>query len=350
VVLSTYNRSRLLRRALEHLLDQRLDGLSFEILVVDNNSSDGTATVVERLAEQAPARLRYLFEPAQGISHARNAGIRQARAPIVAFTDDDVCAPPDWVASLARAFEEYPGAQVVGGRVLPMWPTEPPAWLTPEHWSPLALVDYGEDVQPVDRSRPRCLVGANMAFRRSVFERIGLFATSLQRVRDTIGSLEDHEFLTRLFRRGGTGVYDPRVVMFADVQHDRLRKAYHRQWHEGHGHFYAVMRDSEVERSQRGQLLGVPAHMYRQLIGSSAGWLVAMARGDTAAAFTCETRMRFFLGFFRTRSRQRDAAPDRALVRPPVAMRAWLARLRGHPAAAAAGRDDAGARVSKPWD
>ena len=98
-------------------------------------------------------------ETKQGLSHARNAGIAAARAPIIAFTDDDVRVGPDWLAAIMRTVRAYPGVSVVGGKVLPIWPAPPPPWLTPEHWGPLALVDYGEQPVRVDADNPLCLVG-----------------------------------------------------------------------------------------------------------------------------------------------------------------------------------------------
>jgi GT2 family glycosyltransferase len=249
-------------------------------------------------------RVRYLFEPRQGLSYARNAAVLEARAPLIAFTDDDVRAEPDWVAAIVRAFDEHPEADAVGGRVLPVWPVAPPAWLTRDHWTPLALVDHGESPVTVTAQHPICLVGANLAFRRSVFEAVGGFATDVQRVKDGIGSLEDHEFLLRLLRIGCRGVYDPRIMVHAGVQANRLERQYHRRWHTGHGHFHALLRSRHMERTSVGTLFGVPAHLYRQAIGDLAGWVRAKAVGQPARAFLHEVRLRFFGGFFQTRRRQ----------------------------------------------
>jgi len=230
-----------------------------------------------------------------------------------------VRAEEDWIASITRAFAEHPEASMVGGRVLPSWPASgPPAWLTPAHWAPLALVDYGPSPVSVGSARPLCLIGANMAFRREVFTRVGLFEPALQRVKNGIGSLEDHDFLLRCYAAGCVGTYDPRIVIHADVQPDRLSRAYHRNWHTGHGRFHALMRSESVERSNAGTFLGVPAHVYRQAIGEAAGWLAAKARGQADRAFGHELRLRFFEGFFSTRVREvREAgglSPGRDLL------------------------------------
>lgn len=129
-MIATHNRSVRLATALRCVLAQTAREPTFEIIVVDNNSSDGTRELVEVVAH-IDAWGRYLFEPRQGVSHARNAGIAEARAPIVAFTDDDVCVSPEWTTAIGQAFQHNPWADFVGGRVLPSWPRAVPSWLTP---------------------------------------------------------------------------------------------------------------------------------------------------------------------------------------------------------------------------
>jgi GT2 family glycosyltransferase len=269
---------------------------------------DTTAAVVER-ASALDGRVRYVRETKQGVSHARNAGVAAARAPLVAFTDDDVRVGRAWLASLALAFAAHPEASMIGGKVLPIWPEPPPSWLTQEHWGPLALADHGDRPLRVDAANQLCLIGANMAVRRSLFDDIGYFATSVQRVDNGIGSSEDHEFQLRLFRSGGFGIYDPQIVIHAAVQADRLDVAYHRRWHMGHGHFNALMRPEYLEVSTVGRLLDVPAHLYRAAALDALAWLRATSTRDRAEAFSRELRLRFFLGFLRTRRNQFRSLP-----------------------------------------
>lgn len=307
--MSTYNRGALVADAVRSVVAQTADITPpFELIVVDNNSTDGTRDTIARVAGTDP-RVRYLFEPRQGLSYARNTGIAAARAPFIAFTDDDVRVEPEWVARILRAFAEHPEADAIGGRVLPLWPCAPPPWLTREHWAPLALVDHGDLPFAVSPDRPICLVGANVAFRRSVFASVGRFATDVQRVKDGIGSLEDHEFQLRLLRAGRTGIYEPGIVVHAEVQPARLQRAYHRRWHTGHGHFHALLRSEHLERTRRGTLWGVPMHLYRQALGDAVGWAVATIAGNASRAFGHEVRLRFFRGFFQTRRREHLEKP-----------------------------------------
>lgn len=302
VVLSTYNRAQVLPRALASLLDQDHDSARYEIVVVDNNSTDGTRQTVESLAAKAP-NLRYVFEPKQGLSHARNTGILAARAPLIGFTDDDVRVSRDWVSTIVRLFTEHPEAACVGGKVLPSWAGAWPGWLTREHWGPLALLDYGDSPFHVNTTRRLCLIGANSAYRREVFDRVGMFAPRVQALGREVGT-EDHELLLRLWRAGGQGFYWPRLTVVSDIAPERMQRAYHRRWHHRHGRFSAIMHEEEMERTRAGRLFGVPAHLYRRAAVELAGCAGRLLRGDVARAFTHEVGLQFCLGFFRARWRE----------------------------------------------
>jgi glycosyltransferase involved in cell wall biosynthesis len=294
---------------LKHLLAQDFTGVAAELIVVDNRSTDDTAEVVREFAAASPIPLQYCFESKQGISFARNHGWALARAPLVAFTDDDVEVAPDWTVRIVRAFAAHPDVECVGGRVLPIWPSAPPAWLTREHWTPLALLDYGAAALHLDSNDPRCLVGANLALRREALARLGGFSPAVQRVKDGIGSIEDHELLIRFWNAGGRALYVPELIATAPVDPQRLQKRYHRRWHSGHGHFYAVMRLPAFEHSTVTRFLDVPGHLYRQYLTDVAAWLGCILSGRIDEAFRVEMRMRFFWGFVQTRRRDRKR-PD----------------------------------------
>jgi GT2 family glycosyltransferase len=312
IVISTYNRCDQLRHALNAVLDQRTHDLSCEVIVVDNNSTDATRPVIESLIRSGATNLRYVFEPRQGSSYGRNAGIEHAAAPLIAFTDDDIRPAPDWVNQLKQGFDEHPEVDFIGGKVLPLWRTDPPAWLTPDHWSPLALVDYGDKTITVDAERPLCLVGANLAFRREVFRRVGMFSPKHQLCgrddRNGIGSTEDYDMELRIWNNGGKGLYAPDAVVISDVDPDRLTKAYHRRWYAGHARFSSRMRLKEIfsadgrlvpQRTQASRLFGVPSFVYLELFWSLARWTQAAFRRDESGTFFHENRVRHCVYYIR---------------------------------------------------
>ena len=262
--------------------------------------------------------LRYVLEPRQGLAHARNTGIAAARADIVAFTDDDVMVAHDWVLELKRNLDAHLEVDCVAGRSLPVWPSDPPAWLTRLHWvGPLALQDYGDEPFIVDARRPICLAGANLAFRKRVFARLGGFSPEF-------GRSEDTEFMLRFWRAGAGALYVPAMMAHAAVQRERLTKAYHRQWHTNNGKSNARMAMEELtapDGSLRPNLphvarvLGVPRFAIRLLAAQAVGWLMAKARRHEPQAFWHETQTRELVGYMcESRARFRQPFRDNACI------------------------------------
>jgi glycosyltransferase involved in cell wall biosynthesis len=311
VVIPTYNRGDALPRALESLACQDLDPERYEIVVVDNNSTDHTREVVEAFVGRTP-RVRYVFEPRQGVASARNTGILTAVAPIIAFTDDDVRVSRDWATTILTVLAAHPEVACVGGKVLPNWQGPWPAWLTREHWAPLAILDYGEAPVHVNAERRLCLITANVAYRREIFDRLGMFAPHMF-------WLSDHEILVRLWHAGGKGLYWPQLTAIADIVPQRMRRRYHRRWHRRHGRFAALMHDEGFERTKVGSVFGVPAHVYRQAATHLAGWLAQTLRRNSAKAFSHEVGLWSCAGFFAARWREfltQHDAPSRS-PQPP---------------------------------
>lgn len=314
-IVCTYNRSALLGESLARILAQRGEGLRYEVIVVDNNSTDDTRQVIERFAASSQHPLRYLCERQQGVSYARNAGIAASRAPVLAFFDDDVLVADDWLIEIKRALAAHKDIDYVGGKVLPRWASEPPVWLVAENWAPIAAQDYGDAPFVIDAGTNVGLISANLAIRRRALDEVGWFRPELQRVRDGIGSMEDHELLERLARAGKRGLYAPQIVVRADVPTARMTRGYHRRWHRGHGKFYAISRSASFEESAAGRLFDVPAHLYRQAAADAKGWLMHTLRGEAAKAFAHQSRLWFFLGFVGERRRQFLGAERRSSAR-----------------------------------
>lgn len=326
VIICTYNRCELLKRSIESVLSQDCGGIRYELIIVDNNSTDQTRQLCNSFLSRCAIPVRYILEPRQGVSYARNTGMAQAKAPIFAFSDDDVCVGKDWIASIKRAFDLHPEIAGIGGKVLPEWSEKPPEWLTRRHWMPLALQDYGDAPIKIDAENALCLITANLALRRQVFEQIGLFSTTLQRVKSGIGSMEDHELHMRLWEANYQEMYMPDVVVYAVVQSERLTKEYHRKWHKGHGYFYALLRDQKFERSAI-RLFDVPAHLYKQAFLDLLYWSKNRLTGNQEKAFLYETRLRFFAGFFHQRLKTFRRFENPSVVRELAAFFYSLLRL-----------------------
>jgi glucosyl-dolichyl phosphate glucuronosyltransferase len=304
VVISTRNRSRRLRLAIASVLNQTAPGLRFEVIVVDNNSTDDTEAAI-RSFEGGETPVRYVFEEHLGVSNGRNAGILAARAPIVAITDDDVLVDSDWVATIVRLFRGRPDIDCIGGRVLPLWEGPKPPWLDRRHWSPLSLIDYGDAVPEIGSEYPLCLITSNMAMRRSAFDRVGFFSPAFRRC-------QDHEWQVRYWRAGGRALYSPHLVAYAAVPVERLEKRYHRAWYREQSGFCALMQISESISadgslspvpigSESTRVFGSPAYLYRELLEEMVSWVKSAVRLRRAESFASANRVRYLKGYLRKR-------------------------------------------------
>ena len=180
VLVCTYNRADLLREMLESLRTVQ-SPRAWDVVVVDNNSSDHTRAVVENFARVFPVPLTYVFEARQGKSYALNTGIQVSGADIIVFTDDDVRVGPGWLDAACSTLDEQMHVDYTGGPVRPIWGGTPPVWLDQRRgdlWGTLAILDYG-DTPFVFEERRRVPLGANMAVRRTLIERIGGFHPAL---------------------------------------------------------------------------------------------------------------------------------------------------------------------------
>jgi len=175
VIICTYNRCDFLPAALNSLANQTLPKEQFEVLVINNNSTDETEAVSKEFERNHPAvNFGYHIEKNQGLSFARNRGIKESQGKYISYIDDDAIASPEYAEAVLEAFENYPDYAALGGKVTPFYDNGEPKWLTPHLWGMVAKVDQGEEPKTFGKKTP---VGCNMAFRKKIFDTIGLFDT-----------------------------------------------------------------------------------------------------------------------------------------------------------------------------
>lgn len=217
VVLCTCNRAGRLKRTIESLCQASgPQGVEYEILVVDNRSTDNTRGVIGAFARESH-RLRYVLETVRGVTSARNRGIREARGEIIAFLDDDVEVSPRWMHEVIRAFED-PSKQVIQGRIRLRLEGARPPWFSAKCEELLAMSDEGEETRPLQRY----LISANAAFRRGVFDRVGYFNPTLGPGRS--GYNDDVDLSKRLRAAGIQEWYAPGPWVEHVVFLERLSK------------------------------------------------------------------------------------------------------------------------------
>lgn len=221
----TYNRAALLPDAIQSLLNQNLSPAAYEILIVDNSSTDETAAIIQSyVAAPKEAMVRSAFASPLGLSHARNLAVQRARGDIIAFLDDDARAEPDWLAALLDTYAAYPAAWAVGGKIVPAWEAQRPVWLTDDLVPQLSILDLDNATRPLTTTEE--LFGANCSFHRQAFAELGLFRTDLGRRGQQLWGSEESELQARIRLSGKVLVYTPHAVVHHKVTPERLRPDY----------------------------------------------------------------------------------------------------------------------------
>jgi glucosyl-dolichyl phosphate glucuronosyltransferase len=220
IVICTYNRAPALDRCLHRLAAQRTRAAGWGVTIVDNNCTDDTALVVARHAALGRLpRLTRIVETRQGLTAARQRGVRQSAADWVAFVDDDCLLEPDWIAALEAAAARHPEAGGIGGKVIPDWGRLAPRWLENNGWL-FARQDHGEEEQPVES-----LVGAGLVLNRAALTATGWTEAPLLADRIGRGSTSggDVEISLRLAAAGHSLWFDPAMRLRHEIEPERQR-------------------------------------------------------------------------------------------------------------------------------
>jgi len=218
VVVCTYNRANLLRKALHSLAGQTLDEPLYEVLIINNNSTDNTRIVAEEFV-RLNKNFRLLNENKQGLSHARNRGWKEAKGEIIAFLDDDAVACGKWLKSYIDVFESHnPGC--AGGKIEIEWEIERPKWLSDHYLKFLGYLDISETAQFL---RKPSLYGGNFAIRKSTLKELNGFNTEFGRGKSDLAGNEEIELQNRLINIGKTVYYNPDSIIYHFASSSRLK-------------------------------------------------------------------------------------------------------------------------------
>ncbi len=290
IIVCTYNRAESLRDTLRALKAQEAPAnWQWEVVVVDNNSSDHTREVVEEAQRDWPS-VHYEFECRQGLSYARNHGIACAKGDVILFTDDDVLPEPGWLKATLSGMAEH-SADACGGYIAPIWETPPPAWLTERFYGFLAVRTERTDDYPI-LSAAQAPFGANMAFRRTVFDQVGLFDTNRGRKGNVLASGEDGEMFERILAARLAAVFLGQSRVHHKVESFRLSKRYFRRWRFETSRNIAHSNGLEGER----RLFNIPLFVFPQLLRAVARMLWGYLTQPQDEAFNREIVVCHFLG------------------------------------------------------
>ena len=232
-IICTHNRDSYLGAAIDSLLQQ--DCTDYEIIVVDNASSDRTKSVVEQRLDNP--LLKYVYEPELGLSVARNRGAKETTAPILAYLDDDAVASPQWLKVITQAYQRNEKLAIAGGPVtliLPEGRTSLPKWLNQEMAGALGSYDLGDKIVYLNNPNltPR---GLNYSLRRSFLEEIGGFDPNLGRVGKNLLSNEELLMTELALEKGWQVAYLPEALAAHNVAPERLEPKWfiNRTWWQG---------------------------------------------------------------------------------------------------------------------
>lgn len=242
---------------------QSAEATTWECIVVDNNSADDTRQRVEAFKrEHSDLNIRYVYEQNQGLSHARNAGIKASRGDIVAFIDDDERIVEEFISAYIDLFNQHPDAMAAGGEIIAEYPTGRPHWMSRYTERPIANpMSFGNSVRLFPKGR--IPGGGNMAMRRRLFDCIGEFNTSLGRTGKRLLGGEESDLFERIAKHGHKVYYAPRAVMYHIIPQEKLTRDY----------FTRLATNTGVSQRTRAELNNATLRLY---IGEAMKWVATL--------------------------------------------------------------------------
>ncbi|MGP8321882.1 MAG: glycosyltransferase family 2 protein [Methanosarcinaceae archaeon] len=282
VVICTYNRLDIFVDALKSICNQTLDASFYEVIVVDNNSSDNTAHVAKDFCERF-SNVSYCLESKQGLSHARNRGWREAKGEYVAYIDDDCKVPEQWLTVAKDIIERFsPG--VFGGPAYAFYNAPKPYWFKDSY----GAHEPFKDARILKNKECIEIFGMNMCFRRALLGTIGGFDIRLGMCGEKIAYCEETALILHIFNTMPDELiyYDPKLYVYHLVQEERMTVRWLvRSWFSI-GQYSNYCSDVALTESKL-QLYG-RLHLLKQI----ARQLIVIAKNIAYSAFR-RNRMRY---------------------------------------------------------
>lgn len=226
VILCTYNRDKYIYNVLKSLADNDFDRSLYEVLLINNNSTDATESECDRFQKDFPdVRFRYLVEPNQGLSYARNCGIRNAQGDLLVYVDDDATVNVSYLKTYADFFAQHPDVDAAGGPILPVYETAEPHWMS--HYTRQLITGklfLGDSVRQFPKDAfPG---GGNAAYRKSVFDRVGLFNVELGRKGNSLIGAEEKDLFDKMSTLHIKFFYLPTAILYHIIPEKKLSQDY----------------------------------------------------------------------------------------------------------------------------
>jgi len=262
IIVCTYNREKYIGECLSRLAKQDIDQSTYEVLIINNQSTDHTQAVIDKIITQYPKiNFRSFIEENQGHTYARNRGIIEAKGNLLSFIDDDAFVQTDYCKEIIKFFKTHEKISAIGGRIIPKYEKTEPPWMSKYLLPLVAAIDLGNLPKPFKGNK--FPIGANMAFRKSIFEKYGVFDVNLGRRGAGLEGGDEKEMFIRLKRGGEKIFYVPEVVVKHIIPGSRIEKSYIMGLAKGVG-------TSERKRLSKEGLKGMVIKIISEIIKSIA--------------------------------------------------------------------------------
>lgn len=234
VIICTYNRAKYIYDLLQSLVNQTFNKSDYEIVFVNNNSNDNTDEICKNFqTENKGLNFYYFNETKQGLSHARNRGITEAKGEILIFIDDDALACKKYLEEISAFFKQNVSASAGGGKILPKYENKRPVWMSKFLEPVMSVINLGNNIKQFPPGK--FPIGANMYFRKKVFEETGLFNTELGRTGKNLLGGEEKDIFNKLRKKKGLIYYLPKPWIYHIIPESRLTAAFIKKQASGIG-------------------------------------------------------------------------------------------------------------------
>lgn len=251
IIIPSRNRAKVLEKALESIVSQTLSRFFFEVIVIDNGSTDDTKIVVDSFVGKIE-NLVYIYDENPGLHIGRHRGLLAAKSDILVYGDDDIETLPTWLEGILESFEDESVA-LVGGKNMPNFESTPPSWIL-EMWERggnqkvlgyLSILDFGDEIQAIN---PNYVFGCNFSIRKDVLLEAGGFHPDGM-PQEIIKYRGDGENYVSKFvmDNGYKTIYNPKASVYHFVSNDRMTKKYfaQRSFNQGISDSYTDIRNGQ---------------------------------------------------------------------------------------------------------
>lgn len=226
LIICTYNRDKYIYNVLKSIADNNFDKTNYEIVLVNNNSTDNTIEECKRFQLDFPdVNYQYFLEECQGLSYARNRGIKEAKGDILVYVDDDALVNKEYLQAYSDFFKNYPNAFAAGGPIIPKYETEQPSWMS--YYTKELVTGYlYKGNQIIEFKKRRYPGGGNAAFKKEVFDEIGLFNVDLGRKGNNLLGAEEKDIFDKMEAKAMKYYYIPNAILYHIIPEAKLKKEY----------------------------------------------------------------------------------------------------------------------------